>query len=51
MERGHLGTPLILAFVVVYIRRSRWAWLLLVLFALVFSVLAMTPCRGLFLSR
>ena len=29
-----ISTPLILAFVVLYIRRSRWAWLLLMLFAL-----------------
>ena len=31
-----IGTPLILAFVVLYIRRSRWAWLLLMLFAVYF---------------
>jgi len=32
-----ISTPLVLAFVVLYIRRSRWAWLVFMLFALCFS--------------
>src|SRR5438477_6185432 len=32
-----ISTPLVLAFIVLYIRRSRWAWLVFMLFALCFS--------------
>ncbi len=34
---GVISTPLVLAFIVLYIRRSRWAWLVFMLFALCFS--------------
>ena len=34
---GVISTPLVLAFVVLYIRRSRWAWWVFMLFALCFS--------------
>jgi len=32
-----ISTPLVLAFIVLYIRHSRWAWLVFMLFALCFS--------------